>query len=261
MNKKFELTGRTALSPSGETLYRIRALVDIPHFRVKSGDLGGFVEKESNLSQEGNAWIKSDAKVWGDSRIYGDVIIELGALIKNSTILGEVEVFGAVKITDCHINGTYFRIQDRAELIDCELRGEEVLFNGKAFMKGGFCKHDLNQFLMSGEARLENPDNLETNLGGTRITITDKARLYGVWNLLGEDITIKNQVVVEEKTTIHGNRIYLTDFATIKERVSIYDDTRVAECATLMLSQSALASVRQARFDGDVEVDIGELLT
>lgn len=57
--KKFELT--TKISFNGRTLYRIRALKNFRN--VKKGDLGGYVEKESNLSQTGDAWIYDDAKV------------------------------------------------------------------------------------------------------------------------------------------------------------------------------------------------------
>ena len=45
-NKKFELTSET-IHFFGKTLFRIKALVDFGD--VKSGDLGGFVEKEENL--------------------------------------------------------------------------------------------------------------------------------------------------------------------------------------------------------------------
>lgn len=36
------------------------------------GDLGGFVEKESNLSHDGKAWVCGDAKVWGNAEVCGD---------------------------------------------------------------------------------------------------------------------------------------------------------------------------------------------
>ena len=59
---KYELTNETR-EFIGLTLYRIRALKDVPSIEVKSGDLGGFIEKESNLSQEGNAWVAGNAQV------------------------------------------------------------------------------------------------------------------------------------------------------------------------------------------------------
>ena len=35
---------------------------------VKKGDLGGWIEKEDNLSQEGDCWVFGDAWVYGDAR-------------------------------------------------------------------------------------------------------------------------------------------------------------------------------------------------
>ena len=40
-------------------MYRIKSLIDFED--VKAGDLGGYVEKEENLSQSGNAWVYGNA--------------------------------------------------------------------------------------------------------------------------------------------------------------------------------------------------------
>lgn len=57
-------------------LYRIKALVTIASIGVSAGDLGGYVEKESNLDQSGNAWVceRSDI-VW-----FSNVGTEYGTL-------------------------------------------------------------------------------------------------------------------------------------------------------------------------------------
>ena len=52
-------------------LHRIEALVDIQRFGVKAGDLGGYIEREENLSHDGNAWIGGDAQVYGDAWVCG----------------------------------------------------------------------------------------------------------------------------------------------------------------------------------------------
>ena len=62
--KKFELT-TDSIKRNGVTLYRIKSLIDFED--VKAGDLGGYVEKEENLSQSGNAWVYGDARVSGDA--------------------------------------------------------------------------------------------------------------------------------------------------------------------------------------------------
>jgi len=61
---KFELTKET-ITDSGVKLYRIRALKDFGD--VSKGDLGGYVEKEKNLSQEGNAWIYGNARIFDNA--------------------------------------------------------------------------------------------------------------------------------------------------------------------------------------------------
>ena len=61
--KKYELTDETTTSWDGRTLHRIRALVAIASIGVAAGDLGGFIETETNLVQSGNAWVSGDAQV------------------------------------------------------------------------------------------------------------------------------------------------------------------------------------------------------
>lgn len=71
--KKFELTTEQKINWLGRTLYRIKACISFTTTsgdEVKAGDLGGFVEKESNLSHDGKAWVYGDAKVYGDASVF-----------------------------------------------------------------------------------------------------------------------------------------------------------------------------------------------
>ena len=80
MSKKYELTDETK-GIGGITLHRIRALMDISRYGVRAGDIGGWIEAESNLSQYGDAWVSDDARVYGnakvcdDARVYGDALV------------------------------------------------------------------------------------------------------------------------------------------------------------------------------------------
>ena len=47
--KKFELTNEFITNSYGVKLFRIKALITLPS--VKAGELGGYIEKEGNLSQ------------------------------------------------------------------------------------------------------------------------------------------------------------------------------------------------------------------
>lgn len=82
--KKYELTEET-MEIDGHTLHRIRALKDFSN--VKKGDLGGYIEKEKNLSQEGNCWVTDKACVYEDARVFG-----------NAWVYGKAEVYGEASV-------------------------------------------------------------------------------------------------------------------------------------------------------------------
>ena len=68
--KKFELTSEFITNISGTKLFRIKALVEFGN--IKAGELGGYIEKEENLDQDGDAWVYGNAKVYGDAKVCGD---------------------------------------------------------------------------------------------------------------------------------------------------------------------------------------------
>ena len=72
MNKKYELIDETQ-EWNGRILHRIRALADFGD--VKAGELGGWIEKEENLSHNGDAWVYGDAQVYGDAWVHGNAEI------------------------------------------------------------------------------------------------------------------------------------------------------------------------------------------
>ena len=76
--KKYELTAESIVK-FGRTLFRIKALVAFGD--VEEGELGGFVEKEENLDQSGNAWVSGDAQVFGDARVFGDAWVSGDAMV------------------------------------------------------------------------------------------------------------------------------------------------------------------------------------
>ena len=63
MAKKYELTKKQKNIRVGDkdvTVRQIKALVDVPP-HVRTGDTGGWVESEDNLSHAGSAWIYDNA--------------------------------------------------------------------------------------------------------------------------------------------------------------------------------------------------------
>ena len=107
--KKFEFTGETktiSLFFRTATLHRIRAVAEFG--LVKVGDLGGWIEKEENLSHEGKAWICGDAKVWGNAKVCGDAEVFSAS---------HVLVIGAIGSRDDFT--TFFRDKDNEITVKC----------------------------------------------------------------------------------------------------------------------------------------------
>ena len=57
--KKFELTSETKINIFGKKLFRIKALISFAD--VEAGETGGWVEKEGNVNQSGDAWVYGNA--------------------------------------------------------------------------------------------------------------------------------------------------------------------------------------------------------
>ena len=101
---KYEITDET--EQFGEvTLYRIQALRDFSD--VKSGDLGGWVESENNLSQEGDcwvsgdAWVRGNAQVSGDARVRGNAVVNDNAQVRGNAVVSDnAQVSGDARVSD-----------------------------------------------------------------------------------------------------------------------------------------------------------------
>lgn len=89
--KKYELTGEVKVK-FGVTFKRIRALIDFGN--VKKGELGGFIEKEENLSHENNAWVYDDAWVSGNAEVYDDAWV-----YGNAWVYGDAWVYGNAEVS------------------------------------------------------------------------------------------------------------------------------------------------------------------
>lgn len=71
---KYKLTEETLTLENGKVLHRIQALKDFAD--VKAGDLGGWIESEFNLSQEGNCWVYGEAQVFDYAIVYSNAKVK-----------------------------------------------------------------------------------------------------------------------------------------------------------------------------------------
>lgn len=108
MDNKYRLTYENK-SVRGISLYRIQAIRSFGD--VKEGDLGGFVESESNLSHIHNCWIYDDAAVYEVARVAGDTQIrdnaclyehslacDMSIISENAKVYGSANIFHGARI-------------------------------------------------------------------------------------------------------------------------------------------------------------------
>ena len=144
MTRKYEITD--IAHPQYPWLHRIRALRDVRE-DVHAGDLGGFVQSEENLSQDGQSWIADnavaaeeayihgDAILWdyycargcasisGPSRIGGNAIVEDYAIITAGYVHGNVHISGNAKLFANAVTGSIPTVMEKASVYG-ELGGE-----------------------------------------------------------------------------------------------------------------------------------------
>ena len=65
--------------------FRIRALKDFGD--VKAGDIGGLIEKEENLSHEGNCWIYDQARVLDNARVLDSAIVGGNTIVSEHALI------------------------------------------------------------------------------------------------------------------------------------------------------------------------------
>lgn len=74
MEKKYILTDRCLINDKGIKMFQIKCTKAFG--LIKEGELGGFIEKEANLSQDGDAWVYGNARVYGNAWVSGDADID-----------------------------------------------------------------------------------------------------------------------------------------------------------------------------------------
>ena len=101
--KKYELTAESIVK-YGRTLYRIKALKAFGD--VRKGELGGFVEKEENLDQEGSAWVSGNAAVCENAWVSGNAWVRGNAVVcgyatvwGNAVVRGNAVVYGYATVS------------------------------------------------------------------------------------------------------------------------------------------------------------------
>lgn len=187
---KYELTNQTKIIKGvyeDVILHRIRALKSFGN--VKAGDLGGWIEKEENLSQEFRAWVydnaivmnsarvDEDAKVSGNARIYGKAVVSGMA-----KVCGHAEIFDTAQIRG------WAKVYDKAKVYDDARVFQEAKIRGCAKIFGTACVAE--HALVAGSACVN---------GGA--FVHGRAKVYGNAEVSGSSNVFENAEVFEDACT------------------------------------------------------------
>ncbi|MBR5046378.1 hypothetical protein IKX73_01975 [Candidatus Saccharibacteria bacterium] len=199
--KKFELTEETK-EVDGHILHRIRAVIHIKSLYytidLKKGTLGGWVEKESNLSHVGACWIFHEGMVYGDARVssagsvggkakvYGEAQIS-----DNAMIMDQSEIYGGATIRGSSIILDEVKVYDYASVVGATISGHAEIY-GNARVTG-----DVD---VGHNARI-----YENAVIGGRVHISDRAKIYGSAHIECYDSPSGCVIWISGDTEIAGN--------------------------------------------------------
>lgn len=216
MSKKFELVKEKYITlKDGRKLYQIRALREIQNERmivsIKKGELGGYVESEKNLSQEGNSWISQSA------RVYENALVKDGSLVGNKVIVrGNAAIEDDAYVRAMSIGKTI--IEDNARIGGISTVGLEdpfVVFNHKGTRIRG------NSAIL-GNTMIDRTDVKDSVIRDVHITACDveKSIIYADYDLFMTSSSIQDVILyhstgvirdTEIQSSIHAGRVKIID--------------------------------------------------
>lgn len=158
------------------TLQRVIALRDIPRYGVTAGQVGGYIEAELNLYQEGDSWVGADACVVGRVRVKDNALVTDNALVEglSDSTAPNSWIGGYAQIKDnAQVSGEEFLISDNVQILDFANVEESEL---------------LGNVVVSGHGIVYNSYLVDSAL------VKDKAEV--------RDSTLRDNVVIQEEAYV-----------------------------------------------------------
>lgn len=110
-------------------MLRIVALRDFDG--IRTGDIGGLIESESNLLHDGNAWVWDNAQVCENAQVCGNAIVGDNAIVwDNAQVSGNARVGGNAIVWDNAI------VSDNAQVSGDARVGGNARVSGNIFVRG-----------------------------------------------------------------------------------------------------------------------------
>lgn len=179
MGPKYDFTEDT-MTHNGHLLHRI--------INLNTNELGGWIEKEENLSQDGSCWVKDEAKVYDEALVQGDSIISNNA-----------EVYDEANIIDGRIYGNA-KIYGRAEILVSSVYDDAQVY---------------------GETKISNYSKVYENA-----QVYGHARVRDTSEVYGNAKIYENACISGESSEVYGNAQVYGD-AYLLSHAKVFDNAKV----------------------------------
>lgn len=202
--KKYELTSEF-ITICRTNLYRIKALKDFGD--VKRGDLGGFIEKEENLAQEGDCWVYDRAIVKNKARIYDNVRIKNRAIVKDNA-----------------------KISYDAQILDFAVVGDNAVVSQNAIVKQNSRidgdTHVCGSCIIQDDAHISQKATVKgkANISGASViggnAVIDDCAIITDTTVIKDNAIVKGNSIIEDCAIVGGNAICIGN-ARISESMAV----------------------------------------
>lgn len=252
--QKYEFTDEFKHLSRFVKLRRIRAVMDIPEQGVKQGDLGGWIQKVSNLPRDNQAWVADDAMVYGDAVITDSSRVEKKAIVSGKCIIagksvvsGRAELHDRVNITDSNVStdvkltgvidvtnsklGGNTEIEGDVEISDSRIITEKVTING--FVKITNSNIRLAHSYIGDRAQI-----IDSTIGSgqrydRKLTICGNALIRNATVRSTRDVWIGEDAQVLDHADVSGHEITIKGMAIVKGYAHVGLHTTIDEFAVL----------------------------
>lgn len=160
---------------------------------------GGWIQRESNLSQSGTAWVADEAKVYGEAYVYEEAHISGKAEVFGAAkVGGNAKVYGEANVFDQAVVLDYVQVYDQAKVYgDAVVEGVIDCFGEEHRTKSVYTWADIN-FIDSIK--------LSTGVGGAKEELlfgNNKHQIVVEVNIVARNAAKENIVVSPQEVFHH----------------------------------------------------------
>lgn len=174
---------------------------------AESGDLGGFVESENNLSQDGDCWIYDEASAVGQSVVKDNAMLRDEAFIQDNAIVSGEAI-----------------VQDSSSLYGNSCVKDNAVVHGRSSLSGrAIVKDDA----VAGNVVMKDDSIIDENASADTVHVEGHGKITGTSMVMGsfDDnsydcyITVKDHGIIANDADVAGTRLMVAGNAMVLGKV------------------------------------------